>query len=114
MHMTKSVTAKSPYPPLEGEQAALGRRHYRTPMLRIGYVASRNARRGGVIVHPQPIHPDLLAAPPTPALWTKRASSKAPTLPLQERVREPAPQVSYAIALSFEGSLTEDMATATD
>ena len=57
--MTKSALS---YPPLEGPwrgRVGSGR-------------ARRDTRRGGVIVHPQPINPVLLAAHPTPALRTKR------------------------------------------
>src|ERR1700688_3436435 len=55
------------YPPLEGE----GRPHRtKQSFVRCG--------RGGVIVHPQPIHAALLAAHPTPARVALRATRADP------------------------------------
>src|SRR6202158_455111 len=70
------------YPPLEGEGRPNRTKH---SFFRFG--------RGGVIVHPQPIHPALLAAHPTPAL---RAD---PPPPGEGKGSSPSLISSYAIAL---------------
>jgi hypothetical protein len=72
---------KPAYPPLEGE----GRSHW----TKRSFV---RCDRGGVIVHPQPIHPALLASHPTPARVALRATRADPPPPgegKQEMRRSP-------------------------